>query len=41
MEYLEPGLISMYQRLVDLGWVYYDGEIHIVDPETKEGQHHV
>ena len=38
---LEPSLVLMYQKLIDLGWVYYNGEIHIVEPETEESQHHV
>lgn len=23
------------KKLVDLGWVYYNGEIHIVEPKTN------
>ena len=38
---LEPSLVLMHQKLTDLGWVYYNGEIHIVEPETEESQHHV
>ena len=38
---LEPSLVLMHQKLTDLGWVYYNGEIHIVEPETEESKHHV
>ena len=38
---LEPSLVLMYQKLSDLGWVYYNGEINIVEPETEESKHHV
>lgn len=38
---IEPSLVLMYEKLIDLGWVYYNGEIHIVEPETEESQHHV
>jgi hypothetical protein len=31
----------MYEKLTDLGWVYYNGEIHIIDPDTEESQYHV
>jgi hypothetical protein len=33
---IEPSLVWMYEKLVDLGFVYYDGEIRIVEPETEE-----
>ena len=33
---LEPSLVLMYQKLTDLGWVYYNGEIHIVEPEQED-----
>lgn len=38
---LEPSLVLMHEKLIDLGWVYYNGEIHVVDPETEESLHHV
>ncbi len=38
---LEPSLVLMHQKLTDLGWAYYNGEIHIVEPETEESKHHV
>jgi hypothetical protein len=31
----------MYQKLVDLSFVYYNGEIRIVEPETEESDYHV
>lgn len=37
---LEPSLVLIYERLTDLGWVHYNGEIHIVEPETEESCHH-
>jgi len=37
---IEPSLVLMYEKLIDLDWVYYNGEIHIVEPETEESQHH-
>lgn len=37
---LESSLILMYEKLVDLGWVYYNGEIHIIESETEESQCH-
>lgn len=38
---IESSLTLMYQKLVDLGFVYYNGEIHIVEPETEESEYHV
>lgn len=32
---IELSLALMYQKLVDLGWVYYDGKVHILEPETE------
>lgn len=26
---LEPSLLLMYEKLIDLGWAYYDGEIQL------------
>lgn len=37
---LGPSLVLMHDKLTDLGWVYYNGEIHIVEPETGESYHH-
>jgi len=37
---IESSLTLMYQKLVDLGFVYYNGEIHIVEPETEESDYH-
>ncbi len=38
---LEPSLILIHQKLVDLGWMYYSGEIHIVEPEIEESDRHI
>lgn len=38
---VEPSLVLMYQKLVDLGFVYYNGEIRIVEPETEGSDYHV
>jgi hypothetical protein len=38
---IEPSLVLMYEKLIDLGWVYYNGEIRIVEPETEESKHEV
>lgn len=35
------GAREMHEKLNDLGWVYYSGEIHIIEPETEEAQRHV
>lgn len=29
---LEPSLILMYQKLVDLGWTYSEGGVSIIEP---------
>jgi hypothetical protein len=31
---LVPSLALMYQKLVTLGWVYYSGEVHIIESAT-------
>jgi hypothetical protein len=31
----------MYQKLVDLGFIYYNGKIQIVEPETEGSDYHV
>ena len=31
---LEPSLVLMYEKLLDLSWIYYNGEIHIVEKVT-------
>ncbi len=33
--HIEPSLTLMYRKLVDLGFVYYNGGIQIVEPETE------
>jgi len=30
----------MYEKLVQLGFVYYNGELQIIEPEIEEGQYH-
>lgn len=37
---LEPSLVLMYEKLVDLGWVCYNGEIHVIEPETSQSEYH-
>gem|GEM_PF-2396547 len=37
---LESSLILMYEKLADLGWVCYNGEIHIVEPATDRSCYH-
>ena len=32
---IEPSLLLMYEKLVALGFIYYDGEIHLVESEGK------
>lgn len=31
----EPSLILMHEKLDELGWSYYNGDIHIVEPEAQ------
>ena len=38
---VEPSLVLMYQKLADLGFVYYSGEIQIIEPETEGSDYHV
>ena len=38
---IEPSLYLMYEKLVALGFVYYDGEVRIVEPETERSERHV
>lgn len=38
---IEPSLVLMYQKLVDLGFVYYNGEIRVVEQETEGSDYHV
>ena len=33
--------MQMYEKLIQLGFVYYNGEIRVVEPETEESKHHV
>jgi hypothetical protein len=37
---LGPSLILIHEKLADLGWAYYNGEIHITEPEAEESRHH-
>jgi len=37
---IEPSLVLMYEKLVALGFVYYNGEIHVVEPETEGSEYH-
>ncbi len=37
---IEPSLVLMYEKLVELGFVYYNGEIQIFEPETEESDYH-
>jgi hypothetical protein len=37
---LEPSLVLMYQKLVDLDWTHYNGEVYIIEPETEESRRH-
>lgn len=39
--HIEPSLTLMYQKLVDLGFTYYNGEIRIVEHETEGSDYHV
>lgn len=39
--HIEPSLTLMYQKLVGLGFVYYNGEIQIVELETEGSGYHV
>jgi hypothetical protein len=34
---IEPSILLMYEKLVRLGFTYYDGRIVVVEPE-KEGK---
>lgn len=38
---LEPSLALMYEKLTDLGWVCYNGQIHIDKPEREESRQHI
>jgi hypothetical protein len=31
----------MYEKLADLGWAYYNGEINIVEPEIEASESHI
>lgn len=37
---LEPSIILLYEKLIELGFVYYNGEIQIVEPETEASEYH-
>jgi len=30
----------MYEKLVDLGFEYVDGEIRVIEPDTEESMYH-
>jgi hypothetical protein len=32
---IEPSLVLMCEKLIDLGWVYYNGSIKIIEPEVE------
>jgi hypothetical protein len=36
---LEPSLVLMYEKLTDLGWIYYNEEIHVIELETEGSEH--
>lgn len=38
---IEPSLILMHEKLTDLDWVCYNGEIHIDEPEREESRQHI
>jgi hypothetical protein len=38
--HIKPSLTLMYQKLVDLGFVYYGGKVQIIEPETKKSEYH-
>jgi hypothetical protein len=37
---IEPSLVLMYGKLVELDFVYYDGRIQIIEPETEGSDYH-
>ncbi len=39
--HIEPSLVLMYQKLVELGFVYYNGEVQVLEPETEGSDYHV
>jgi len=38
---IEASLVTMYEKLIELGFVYYNGKIEIVEPETERSESHV
>jgi hypothetical protein len=38
--HVEPSLVLLYEKLVQLGFVYYNGEIQIIEPEIEESKYH-
>jgi len=38
---IESSLTLMYEKLVQIGFVYYNGEIQIGEQENEESQYHV
>lgn len=37
---LEPSLVLMHKKLIDIGWVYYNGEMHVIEPQAEESGFH-
>lgn len=37
---IHPKSLNSQYITTKLGWVYCNGEIHIVEPETEESYHH-
>ena len=37
---IELSLVLMYEKLIELGFVYIDGEIQVIDPETEGSLYH-
>ena len=38
---IEDSLNLMYEKLIKLGFVYYDGQIEVIEPETEKSLRHV
>lgn len=39
--HIEPSLVLMYQKLIELGFVYYNGEVQVLESETEGSDYHV
>ncbi len=39
--HIEPSLTLMHQKLVELGFTYYNAEIRVVEPEAERSDYHV